>query len=281
MGLIRTIVVATDCSDVSMRALRYADRIASRSGATIVAVYGAPFSASVEGVGVAAAFACRDDREQMMMPVRRCVEAELAKALDPATARSILIADQTPSEAIVTAAEERDADLIVMGTRERSRFLRAVLGSVTENVLHDSSRPVLLVRERGCDAPVRRIVCPFRNTPQSIAAAREAKRMADLFGAELHLLRVIDARSAGEVAPEIAAIAGEGSNVSIEDLHLDADPGPQIVKLSENMPADLIVLPAQHRRFSDPSVVGTPSSQIVRTSACPVLTVTAPKRAEG
>ena len=278
MNGIRIIVVATDCSDASDRALRYADRIAARSGATIVAVYGAPSSATVEGVGVAAAFTSRDDREQMMLPIRRCVEEALSRTLAPSTKREIVIADHTPAEAIVAAAEDRNADLIVMGRRERSRLLRAVLGSVTESVLHDSARPVLLVRQQGCDVPLRQIVCPFKNTPQSIAAVREAKRLADLFGAKLRLLRVIDDQTKGDVPPEIAAIAAEGGNVSMEELRLEAEPGPQIIRLARTMPADLIVLPAQHRRFSDPSVIGTPSSQILRTAECPVLTVTARNR---
>ena len=271
MTSIRTIVVATDCSDASDRALRYADRIASRSGAAIVAVYGAPFSAStVEGVGVAAAFASRDDCEQMMLPVRHCVDDSLNRALAVTTPRRIVIADQPPAEAIVTAADEHDADLIVMGTRERNRLVRAVLGSITQNVLHDSNRPVLLVRERGCNREVHNIICPFKNTPQSIAATRWAKQLADLFGARLHLKRVMDG---DDVPPEIAALAGE--NVTIEEVRLDSEPGPQVVKLAREM--DLIVLPAKHRRFSDPSEVGTPSSHIVRTAECPVLTVTAPR----
>lgn len=271
MADIRTIVVATDCSEASDRALRYADRIAARSGATIVAVYGAPFSAStVEGVGVAAAFASHDDREQMMLPVRRCIDDSLAQALAQTTSRRIVIADQSPSDAIVTAADELDADLIVMGTRERNRLIRAVLGSITQTVLHGSRRPVLLVRERGCNREVRHIACPFKNTPQSIAATKKAKQLAELFGAHLHLMRVVDG---SDVAPEIAALAGD--NVTIEEVQLHADAGPQILTLARDM--DLIVLPAQHRRFSDPSEVGTPSSQIVRTSECPVLTVMPPR----
>jgi nucleotide-binding universal stress UspA family protein len=277
MTAIRTIVVPTDCSEASRRALRYADSIAVRSGAKVVAVYGAPFSARLEGVGVAAAATCADDREQLMMPIRRCVEEELAATLSPSTPRAVVVADQTPADAVVDAAEERDADLIVMGTRDRNRLVRAVLGSITEAVLHRSDRPVLLLPERGGQALLRRIICPFRNTPQSIAAVGEAKRLADTFGAELLLLRVVDEKTSDEIAEPIAAIA-KGPNVRLEDLRLEAAPGPQIVALEATLGADLIVLPAQHRRFSDPSVVGTPSSHIVRMSRCPVLTVTAPGR---
>src|SRR5260221_13890772 len=227
MAGIRTIVVATDCSETSDRALRYADRIASRAGATVVAVYGAPFSTStVEGIGVAAAFTSRDDREQMMLPVRHCIEESLGRILSPATPRAIVVADQTPSEAIVSAAEERNADLIVMGTRERSRIARAILGSVTLSVLAGSNRPVLIVRERGCDREIRNIVCPFKKTPQSIAATRLAKELADISGADLRLLHVMDGHP---VAPEIAAPAG--GHASTEELHPQPDPGPQITSL--------------------------------------------------
>jgi nucleotide-binding universal stress UspA family protein len=271
MAAIRTIIVATDCSETSDRALRVADRIASRAGATIVAVYGAPFSTStVEGIGVASAFTSRDDCEQMMMPVRHCIEDSLGRMLSPGTPRAILVADQTPSEAIVSAAEERNADLIVIGSRERSRIARAILGSVTLSVLAGSDRPVLIVRERGCDREIRHIVCPFKNTPQSIAATRLAKELADVSGADLRLLHVVDGNP---VAPEIASLAG--GNVSIEELRLEPDPGRQITNFTKTM--DLIVLPSPTRRFADPSVVGTPSWQVVRTAECPVLTVMARK----
>ncbi len=271
MSGIRTIVVATDCSETSDRALRYAGRIASCAGATVVAVYGAPFSAStVEGIGVAAGFTSRDDCEQMMLPVRHCLEESLARNLGPATPSDTVVADQTPSEAIVSAAEERDADLIVMGTRERSRIARAILGSVTLSVLQASQRPVLIVRQRGCDREIRRIVCPFKNTPQSISATRLAAEVARACDAQLRLLHVVDGNP---VAPEIADLAG--TNVTIEDLHLDPDPGRQITTFAKS--ADLIVLPSPNRRFGDPSVIGTPSWQVVRTAECPVLTVTARK----
>jgi nucleotide-binding universal stress UspA family protein len=48
------------------------------------------------------------------------------------------------AEAILAVGLEREADLIVVGTRGRGR-LRAALGSVTLKILHDASCPVLVV----------------------------------------------------------------------------------------------------------------------------------------
>jgi nucleotide-binding universal stress UspA family protein len=51
-----------------------------------------------------------------------------------------------PAEAIVRTAEERGADLIVMGTHGRTGLSHALLGSVAEKVVRLAPCPVLTVR---------------------------------------------------------------------------------------------------------------------------------------
>jgi nucleotide-binding universal stress UspA family protein len=51
-----------------------------------------------------------------------------------------------PGAAIVAAAEAADADLIVMSTHARSGPWRSILGSVADEIVRRSHRPVLLVR---------------------------------------------------------------------------------------------------------------------------------------
>jgi nucleotide-binding universal stress UspA family protein len=50
-----------------------------------------------------------------------------------------------PGESIVRLADERDADLIVIGTRKKGRVERWVEGSVNQEVLRRASRDVLVV----------------------------------------------------------------------------------------------------------------------------------------
>ena len=49
-------------------------------------------------------------------------------------------------KAIADAAAKVGADLIVMGSKGRSRLAGAVLGSVAGSVVHDASCPVLVAR---------------------------------------------------------------------------------------------------------------------------------------
>lgn len=47
--------------------------------------------------------------------------------------------------AIVRAADEHDADAIVVAVRDRSRLLQILFGSVSDTVVHRSDRPVLVM----------------------------------------------------------------------------------------------------------------------------------------
>ena len=51
-------------------------------------------------------------------------------------------------EAILTAAKEVDAGMIVMGTHGRKGLERIMLGSVAEQVIRRASRPVMVVRSQ-------------------------------------------------------------------------------------------------------------------------------------
>merc|ERR1712168_1349693 len=59
--------------------------------------------------------------------------------------RKVLLGSGKPGEAIVTAANENHADLIVMVSRGRNAVRRTSTGSVSDYVIHHSSVPVLVV----------------------------------------------------------------------------------------------------------------------------------------
>ncbi|MBM3224765.1 MAG: universal stress protein [Candidatus Tectomicrobia bacterium] len=59
----------------------------------------------------------------------------------------VAVATGHPAETIVRIAQERAADLIVMGTHGRTGLQHALLGSVTEKVVRLASCPVLTIRQ--------------------------------------------------------------------------------------------------------------------------------------
>ena len=51
-----------------------------------------------------------------------------------------------PAERILCYADDKDADLIVIGSRGRSKFAQLLLGSISKHVVSHANRPVLVVR---------------------------------------------------------------------------------------------------------------------------------------
>ncbi len=58
-----------------------------------------------------------------------------------------------PAEEIIDYADDHGLDMIVMGTHGRGGFQRAVVGSVTDEVVRTASVPVLTVRAETSELP--------------------------------------------------------------------------------------------------------------------------------
>jgi nucleotide-binding universal stress UspA family protein len=75
--------------------------------------------------------------------------------LPPLTVRMEVVEGWSIPEQILASADRLGADLIIMGTHGRSGLRRALMGSVAEEVLRRSHRPVLVVPQAVLDvAPV-------------------------------------------------------------------------------------------------------------------------------
>lgn len=104
------------------------------------------------------------------------------------------LADGDVASALVDAATEERADLIVMSSHGYSGVTRWVLGSVAEKVLRDAACPVLIVRT---PQPIQRVLIPLDGSPLAGHVLAPALDVAEAFGAQVTLLRVL-----ADVVPE-------------------------------------------------------------------------------
>ena len=84
----------------------------------------------------------RDPNEEALTRLRDLMPENFHGEWDAA------IAAGHPADTIVRIAQERDADLIVMGTHGRTGLQHVLLGSVAEKVVRLAPCPVLTVRHR-------------------------------------------------------------------------------------------------------------------------------------
>ena len=135
------ILVATDGSASSMKAVRKALEIAKREGAKITLMSVAYYS--------------KDDFDEMWPTVQDRLEAEAAKALETGKAlfdaqgipvETVLEAGFVPANNIIRRAEEGKFNEIIMGSTGLKGLKRALMGSTAAKVVAHAPCSVSIIR---------------------------------------------------------------------------------------------------------------------------------------
>lgn len=145
----RKLLVATDGSPLSRKAVKSAIDLAGAVGAEVVALYVVPrypVSYFEGGISVSSQDVARIEKQwtekgqDVVDAVASAAQAAGIKA-KAVVARSDLVA-----ESILAAARKHRCDLIVMASHGRKGIKRILLGSETQHVLTHSTVPVLVLR---------------------------------------------------------------------------------------------------------------------------------------
>ncbi len=148
MIALKKILVATDFSEPSEAALAYGRELARSFGAALTVVHVVE-NMLTRSYGVDAGVMLIDPELQRQVEagardeIERNLFEEDRKVLK---ATGVVLVSNTPAEAIVHFARERNIDLIVMGTHGRGGVAHLVMGSVSERVVRTAPCPVLTVR---------------------------------------------------------------------------------------------------------------------------------------
>lgn len=136
----RRILVATDGSLASVKAARHGLQLARGLGAEALAL-------AVVTVDYHAGIHLQEEIAELEGTAQQALDQieQIATEIDLPLTR--LVVKGAPGPAIVRAAEEHDADLIVLGAHRMGRLERVLLGSVSEFVVQNASLPVLIVRD--------------------------------------------------------------------------------------------------------------------------------------
>lgn len=143
------ILVATDGSPLSRKAVDSAIELASLTGADLVAVKVIPrYPESYFEGGVAlAASDIRRIEQQWADDGQAVVDAvETAGLAKGVKVKALTVKSDLVGEAVIKAALKHKCDLIVMASHGRRGIKRLLMGSETQHVLTHSHIPVLVLR---------------------------------------------------------------------------------------------------------------------------------------
>ncbi len=221
---------------------------------------------------------------------------EATRLLDgPFVVSSLLVAGAGAAKELQSTAEDRHADLLVLGSSHRGVIGRVLVGSVTEHALHGAPCPVAVapVGFRGWagGAGLGRIAvgCDVAGTAHD--ALSTAATLASQTGAELRVVAIADTAAAIAGGASVAmsypaivkarldaaeealarALAGLPEGISASSEVRDGQPAEKLLEITPSV--DLLVLGTRGRGPARRLMLGSVCDAVVCAAACPVLVV--------
>lgn len=136
-----TVIWASDGSENAARALPYARALLAGDDAMLIAVHIALEAPSHRRDADTRSGAAASEHLESV----RALAGELSDQGLKVAVKIANYASPQPAQAIADVAREVGADVIVLGTRGHSRLAGALVGSVTQSLLHIAPCPVLAV----------------------------------------------------------------------------------------------------------------------------------------
>lgn len=143
------ILVATDGSKLSKKAVNAAIGLAAACGATLVALKVSPrYPQNYFEGGTVVPVADVDRIEgQWAQDAQKTVDdVKKTAAAKGVSAKAVVVKGDVVSDAVLSAANKHKCDLIVMASHGRRGIKRLLLGSETQHVLTHSAIPVLVLK---------------------------------------------------------------------------------------------------------------------------------------
>lgn len=288
------ILVATDLSDPARHALREAGLRAQQRRCKLVVLHVALNPMAIHPVFPQLSQRDVDDEIRLGRELTDYVISQVAEIIDSSIEVQSVVEFGVPYAAIVRAAEDLDAQLIVVGSRGSTGLGRLLLGGVAERVVRYAHGPVLVVRPTARSGTVLAATDLSDPSLPAVEAAARASREQNLKLTLIHVVELpaqlmsgfsplgpVPAVPDGEAIAEVKEAAkvllrdllvrfGVEGNVEVMTHHRAA---AAIVAKADEIGAELVVVGTHGRTGLARMTLGSIAEQVVGRAHCSVLAV--------
>lgn len=272
---IKRIAVPTDFSETANVAIVHAVDIAKRFNAELFLIHVLETGA-YQGI-----FAPSKKSEYVELEHAQQKLQEDANKLERETGLSVAqtVVSGRIYEEIVSAANEAEVDLLVMGTHGTSGWEEFFVGSNAFKVVTQSSSPVLSIQEAATKTELDSIILPIDSTPESRQKVKYAAAMAKVFGATIHIASLLT-----DDEPEIRFDFNKRIKQVTDFFDREAIPFTETTLVGSNLATmtmnfaeskggNLIVMMTEQESNLTGFLMGPFAQQIVNHSKIPVLSI--------
>jgi nucleotide-binding universal stress UspA family protein len=183
------ILAAADESEAGRQAVRSAIDVAARAHARVTVVRALPVGAMAVAAGTTGGydFAGAEIESPAIEGLRQWIGSDLRAHCEPPLVE-LSIVSGVPGIEIGRLAARREADLLVLGRKQRSQLVRVLLGDTADLVARQSRIPCLFVPAN--TGPLRRMLVAVDGSEPGMVVLTEACSFAKAVGATLRVLTV-------------------------------------------------------------------------------------------
>jgi nucleotide-binding universal stress UspA family protein len=280
---IKKILVPIDFSETSDRVMYEAATLAKSLKADIYLIH------IIETNGLYSSF---DERIKTNNPAYEDLDVAVKERMDEIRMEmkkefginsEVFISQGEVHTEIIAYSKQENIDLIVMGAHGVSGYKEIFIGSNAQRVVTLSDTPVLTMRKNNNKDSFENILLPIDNSSHSREKVNIAMVIAQLHGANIHLIGLPDSHDEVELR-ELKIKLKSVEDILIEDklpfetniVHGD-NLSEAAMKYAAKFNCDLIVINTGHESKITGHFLGAFAQQIVNHSKVPVLSVRAKK----
>jgi len=281
---IKKILWPTDFSDEALEALLYSRAFAEAFKAKIVALHVVP---DISPALYDAALVVKGELAKRVAYVKK----ETQKKFDSLRKSKnlefkALIKEGNAAKKILETAEEEKVDLIVLGRRGLSAVEKLFIGSVANQVLRNSSVPLLLTKKKKGKPRFKKILVPTDFSQQEEAERDFAWKLAKGFDSRLTLLHVLELhdyeftpKALDEMFDAVMKRLKQREKREKEDIPVSEDvtrainAAVGIVDYAETHKVDMIVISTCVQSKLERFFLGSTTEKVISYSHIPVFAI--------
>ena len=280
----KKILWATDFSDESQEAFLYAAAFAKAFKADLVALHVArEFSPAMYDM----ASVIRGELDKRISAIKNNAKERLERMQEAQKLSfDILIKEGNPSKRIIETVEEDGVDLIVMGRKGQSALEKMFIGSVANQVIRNSTVPVLLTKKKSGKPRFKKILVPTDFSEQEEVERDYAWKIAKEFDSNLLLLYILELHDY-EFPPRVLdemfetvlqklkkRRTKEREDIKVsEDVYRAVNAAVGIVDYAETHKYDMIVISTCVQSKLERFFLGSTTEKVISYSHIPVFAI--------
>lgn len=275
---IEKILVPIDFSETSMLAIEHAGFIAQTFNAELILLHVVEkhwekFNIVVPELRVNAPDDLINAVERRLEEISASIHTKYGVKSNCITANGHVFSE------INSISDEREVDLIVMGTHGTSGFVEHFVGSTTYKVVTHSECPVISVQVHSDKLGFKDILLPIDDSSHSRQKVSHAIVMAKHFNAKIHVVGLANTHNEADL--EKFDIKLEKIEEFIRSQHLSCNrellvgtnQATMTSECAKAIKADLIIIMTDQEENITGRLMGTFAQQIINTSKIPVMSI--------